>query len=92
MKSSFNFKNFKITRYFCNFATELCGGSTHTVVYSTAMHALGPAGDGGGLLEPFSPWFLCVSFTFQAILSTQHFLLPEEILNFYINTKFLRHF
>ena len=45
----------------------LCGSRLH----SAAMHALILVLAGGGLLqEPFSPWFLCVSFTFQVILST----------------------
>ena len=66
----------KNCNYFSNFATVLCGSRLH----SAAMHALILVLAGGGLLqEPFSPWFLCVSFTFQVILSTHAYILPEEI-------------
>ena len=50
------------------------------VVVGYTVHALMLVLAGGGLLrEPFSPWFLCVSFTFQVILSTHAYILPEEI-------------
>ena len=49
------------------------------------MHALilVLAGGGGLLQEPFSPWFLCVSFTFQVILSTHAYIyFQKKSLNY----------